>query len=85
MRARWAKISMMRPTRSTTGRPHAASRLRSCTPLNSALTKTLHKEGELALSQISHMCIITCSMLPQGGNRCAFVHHITRSSCQQAG
>lgn len=44
MRARCAKISMMSPTRSSTGTLHAASKLRSCIPLSVASTMTLRTQ-----------------------------------------
>lgn len=41
VRARWAKILMMRPTLSKTGRLQAISKLRCCTPLSMQFTNTL--------------------------------------------
>eukprot|EP00955_Chlamydomonas_euryale_P053242 355429-Chlamydomonas_euryale.AAC.2 len=49
VRARRPKMPMMRPTRSITGRPSAALRLRSCSGRSVSLTNTAHGVASLAV------------------------------------
>ena len=68
VRARWPKMPMMSPTLSSTGRPHATSRLRCCTPLSVALTKTLQGWCGRRSDHPSRMQHELASLRPQVGD-----------------